>query len=144
MELKKKNGKIYKLSNNVNDKIYIGSTTRENINLRLIEHKSKYRKFLIAKHDHFRSSYLIFENCDIDNVKIEIIEEFHYDNINELYERERYHIFKNSNCVNMYIPLRDEKKYNIKIQCSCGKIIKNHHMRNHIKSKFHIKSSQSS
>ena len=63
------NSKIYKIIDNTNGSVYIGSTT-QSINKRLSEHISNYKRYLNGKY-HYNSSFEIIKN---GNCKIELLE----------------------------------------------------------------------
>jgi len=98
----KYHGKIYKLVCDDTDLIYYGSTTKP-LNKRLNQHK--FDKTTTARH--------LF---DKGNVRIQLIEEFPCDEIEQLEERERYYIKRDFHkIVNKYVPARtDEEKREIK------------------------------
>ena len=96
-------GKIYKLHNPFDIKItdcYVGSTTRK-LNHRLNEHKSCIRN------KNQKSCFLE----DIDNLKIELIEEFEFSNREDLLYRERYWYEKLRPSLNKCFPIRSRKEY---------------------------------
>jgi group I intron endonuclease len=84
-------GKIYKITNNINGKIYIGCTIRSTIEKRFSEHV--YR----AKTCKYKSKlYNSFKKYGINNFTIELIEECE---INDIYNKEKHYI----NVYNTYI-----------------------------------------
>jgi len=100
MEVKNLNyGKIYKLIDNTNNKIYIGSTIRT-LKERFSVHKNDYKRFLDGKTTNYCYSFKILENNDF---KIELIETVNYNDKKELLEQERHYI-KTLECVNKNIP----------------------------------------
>ena len=87
--------KIYKIICNDTGKIYVGSTTRNRIEERLIEHKCDKKQYNQGKsYSHICASYQLLDNC-----RIELIEEYKCENLDELRIREQYHI-ENNECVN--------------------------------------------
>jgi len=91
------NGKIYKLTCDKTDKIYIGSTVCK-LNYRLVSHKSLDCK-----------SKELFE---LGEVKIELIENYPCNTKKELETKERYYIQKYKDIVvNERIPTRTMKEY---------------------------------
>jgi len=100
------NGKIYKIIDNTNGNIYIGSTT-ETLSRRLVCHRSKYKCHLLGKAEYV-SSFEILKN---NNYNIILIEKYNCNDKDELLARERYHI-ENNKCVNLQIPGRDHHNYN--------------------------------
>ena len=89
-------GKIYKIIDNTNGNIYIGSTTKT-LEERLRKHKS----------DSNCVSRNIIKNNDF---KIELIENYPCENKKQLLERERYYI-ENNECINKKIPGRTSYEY---------------------------------
>ena len=94
-------GKVYKLTSNETDDVYIGSTT---IPL--------YKRFHIHKYGVKRNpnlrSHALFKHED---VKISCIYEGFFDNRKQLYDMERQYIQSEPNCVNKTIPSRTRKQY---------------------------------
>ena len=136
MENKYHSCKIYKLVDNTNGNIYIGSTTRE-LNIRLNEHRRPCRNV----------SREIIKNGDY---KIELIKLFKCENKYELEEEEKKHII-NTNCINITIPHRTQHEWvetnkeklklnrSKKITCECGSIICKYDISRHKKTKKHLK-----
>ena len=93
------NGKIYKLIDNTNGNIYIGSTCLS-LKERLGNHKKHYNEYI--KTDVKRTtSYNIIKNNDY---KIELLENFPCKSKQELLNKEREYI-QNNKCLNMYRPI---------------------------------------
>ena len=101
------NGKIYKLIDNTNDNVYIGSTTKQFLSSRLAEHVNKYKQYLNGM-SHFITSFKIIENGDFDIILLENCE--NCESKNDLHKRERFYI-ESIHCVNKNIPLRTQKEY---------------------------------
>ena len=80
-------GKIYKIVDNTNDNIYIGSTCEPTLARRLAQHKKDYSKYIKGVRG-FTTSFLILENNDYDIV---LIEDVKCDNKDQLFQRERYY-----------------------------------------------------
>ncbi len=99
-----KNGKIYKISCDEIDKIYIGSTCKK-LSERFSKHQSKYKSWRGGKRT-YTSSY---ELLKYPNAKITLLEEFPCESKIELIFRERYYIEQN-NCVNILRLLNSTKK----------------------------------
>jgi hypothetical protein len=156
---KLKVGKIYKLIDNTNGNIYIGSTTQI-LNQRLSKHKCDYKSYLNGKHNCV-TSFEIIKNNDY---RIEIIKYVIYKDKIELHQRERYYI-ENNDCINKYIPLRNSKQYyidnkeyikehnkqyiidnkerikeynKIKYKCECGTIVSQARKARHFRTLKHI------
>ena len=149
------NYKVYRISGNGLN--YIGSTGQD-LNLRLKQHINAYNRYRKNGKSYCSSFKIINGN----NYSIECIEEV--DNVEDLKQREKYHI-KNSVCINMNIPSRDSKEYyldnqvklrskyltyyyknldnirekrnSIKINCSCGSVYNLCNTSNHLKTMKH-------
>jgi hypothetical protein len=90
---------------------YIGSTT-VNIARRYIEHKSKYRQYLLGKY-HYTSSFKIIAN---DDFSIEQLDERYCETKRELLDLEGYYIrlykkLEGDNLINVQIPSRTSYEY---------------------------------
>jgi hypothetical protein len=148
MEEKLKVGMIYKIIDNTNGNIYIGSTTKT-LNRRLSSHKSEYNRYLNGK-SKYTTSFEIIKNNDY---RIELIKFVIYKDKIELLQRERYYIEKNT-CINKKIPLRTDKEYRIdnkerkkesnkqhrkiKYTCECGSSISQSAKQRHFRTLKHI------
>jgi len=97
--------KIYKLVSNHTNDIYIGSTC-QSLHQRKSGHFRAYKKYLSGK-SHYMTSFKLFEKGDVDIV---LIEEYSFNNKDELHRKEREYIEK-LECVNKYIPGRTLKEY---------------------------------
>ena len=94
------NGKIYKIVDNTNNNVYIGSTCKT-LKYRLTEHKSAYKRFLKGLHGNTKS-FDIIKNGDC---KIELLENCDIKTKQELLARERFYI-QNNDSLNKNIPGR--------------------------------------
>ena len=92
--------KIYKIIDNTNGNVYIGSTEQKYLSSRLSTHRQDYKKAMDGKRHHLTSSQII-KNGDY---KIELIEETDDES------RERYYI-EHTECVNKNIPGRTYKEW---------------------------------
>jgi hypothetical protein len=93
-------GYIYKLVSDKTDKIYIGSTIK-NLTTRLYYHYKNKDK------DNTSSKELLIH----DDVRIELIEPFLYNDVKELRQKEREYISKNKDiCVNVRCKTINEKE----------------------------------
>ena len=101
-------GKIYKICNSVPDNIYIGSTCNL-LYKRLHQHRSNFKSWINGEKK-YMTSYKIFEEDDIENVRIILIEEFSCNSKMELQRKERHYI-KTLECVNKVVPGRTDKEY---------------------------------
>ena len=100
---------IYKITDIGYNKCYIGSTTEE-LSQRMARHRQNYKHFLNGgKGSHIRS-YDLFNEYGIEKCKIELIEYYKCDTLQELRKREGEHI-KNTECVNKYVASRTYKEY---------------------------------
>jgi hypothetical protein len=99
------NGKIYKIVDNTDGNIYIGSTI-EKLCQRIQRHKSDYKRYLEGKCGKCMS-YDIIQNGNFDIV---LIESIHCESKEELHKKERYYI-ELFDCVNKNIPGRTKKEY---------------------------------
>ena len=99
-----KQGKIYKLCNNVDEKIYVGSTCGT-LRLRKSGHKIK------SKQEPNRIIYEHLNNVGWNNVEIILIEDFECESKSELHRRERYWIELLKPVLNKAVPTRTFKEY---------------------------------
>ena len=110
METKKINkyqqGKIYKIINTVDDKIYFGSTTRK-LNLRFNNHRSDCKKVKNATFP----LYQHMNKLGIDKFMIVLVETVPCNNIKELEAKEKQYILNNKSSLNKKVPLRTDKEY---------------------------------
>ena len=98
------NGKIYKLVNNVDDEIYVGSTCNP-LYKRKGSHKSS------AKIHPNIKVYNHLNEVGWENVEIVLIENFSCDLKDELHRRERYWIDTLKPSLNKVIPTRTNQEY---------------------------------
>jgi len=98
--------RIYKIVDNTNQNIYIGSTCKT-LAQRLGQHRSDYNRFINGKNKKRVTSYEIIKNS---NYNIYLIEECPCKNIEQLRARERFYI-ESLKCVNKAIPGRTNKEY---------------------------------
>jgi len=104
------NSKIYKIIDNTNNNIYIGSTTLQ-LNQRLGEHKRRYTYYL-SNNENKKYNCSCYEILKNNNYKIVLIEELNCKDKNELRYKERYYI-NSLDCINkIKNPIRsiEEKK----------------------------------
>ena len=100
-------GKIYKIIDNTNDNIYIGSTTQR-LSKRLYEHK-RDAKCYFRNGKNYITSFDIIKN---NNYQIILIENVICDTKEQLLKRERFYI-ENTKCINKCIPGRTDKEYRV-------------------------------
>lgn len=139
------NGKIYKILclDENDDRVYIGSTI-----IPLEERLKKHKQHVNEKREKRMSSCEIIDNC-----RIELIENYPCNNVNELKKREQYHIEKNK-CINKnraYVGSKRERAKNYrekhkeklkkkraeKILCECGRTYSHNHKQRHFRTKIH-------
>src|SRR6185437_8544640 len=106
---KYKDGKIYKLTSEQTDKIYIGSTIKS-LEERLWAHKTAYNASNSGSHKTRKMSS--FELLQYDDVKIELLENWPCDSKKELEVCESCYIRHNKDrCINQNIPTRTSAEY---------------------------------
>jgi hypothetical protein len=81
-------GKIYKITTQQNDNIYIGSTCKS-LNNRFADHKQKYNLWM---RNNNKKSISSFELLGYDDCKIELIEDYPCESFKKLTEREGHHM----------------------------------------------------
>ena len=97
------NSKIYKLVNDVNDDVYVGSTY--NLLCRRME-KHRSHRFQYAH----RPLYKLMNDLGVERFRIELVEDFPCENREQLRKREGYFIRQLGN-LNMVIEDRTRKEY---------------------------------
>ena len=103
------NSKVYKIWSTQGDKIYVGSTTKQYLSQRMDSHRSKYKSYKENKY-HFISSFLIFEEYELDNCYIELLEAKECRSKDELIQLEGKFI-RELNCVNKRVEGRTKQEY---------------------------------
>ena len=98
------NGKIYKLECLTTGLIYIGSTTKEYLSQRLVQHRQDYDKYKRGTHNYMTS----FKVIEGNNYRIELLETVDCNTKDELYAKEGHYI-KTNNCVNKQIMGKTEE-----------------------------------
>lgn len=101
-------GKIYKLISNSTTDVYVGSTAMKTLHLRLCSHKQTYKRYTNKQDLTFMSSFKLLQ---FDDCKIELIENYPCDNVNELTKREGHWIKNTQNCINKIVAGRTDKEY---------------------------------
>ena len=99
-------GKIYKIVDNTNNNIYVGSTCEPTLARRLSGHVRDFKNWKNGK-QRFTTSFKIIENENYDIVLLELCP---CETKDELHKRERYYI-ESLECVNRYIVGRTHKEY---------------------------------
>ena len=105
LRIKLSKAKIYKIIDNTNNNVYIGSTCRT-LKRRLSGHKSDYKRFLKGDFSNVKSFDIIKNN----DYKIELLENCNIKTKQELLQREKYFI-KNNDCLNKVVPGRSRREY---------------------------------
>jgi adenylate kinase family enzyme len=98
--------KIYKIESDIGGVTYYGSTTKPKLSGRLAEHKASYKRYLAGKSTYVTS----FEVLQHGDARIVLVQNCPCDNKDELSAFESYYI-RNRDCVNKYIPDRDQREY---------------------------------
>ena len=151
-------GKIYKIVDNTNNNIYIGSTCEPTLARRLATHMGSYKNYLEAKKNNV-TSFQIFANNDYEIILLEL---YPCNSKDQLHARERFYI-ESLKCVNKQYPGRTKKEYckihkedkklynaqyrnenkekiyeksKVKVLCMCGKY-RDRHKTRHEQTKFH-------
>ena len=126
------NGKIYKIVNNIDNDIYIGSTSNS-LHLRFAVHilTARYTK---SKH---RLLYKKINELGIEHFKIELLDEITCEDKKDLHALEGYYILQYGT-LNVRMAGRTIKqRRSIKRSCSCGKDYTMTNAARHKHSKYH-------
>ena len=99
-------GRIYKITSNETDKVYIGSTT-QTLNKRLSTHKGDYKCYL---NNNNLANVTSFEIVKYDDAKIELLIEKTFSSKEEMRRLEGCYIQKEDNVVNKLIAGRTEQE----------------------------------
>ena len=94
-------GKIYKIVDNTNGNVYVGSTCEPTLARRLAKHVADYKRYLKTSKNYI-TSFIILENNDYE---ITLIELYACNSKDELHAREKYFI-ESLQCVNKILPIR--------------------------------------
>ena len=119
IDIRYKNGKIYMISYEDCKKPYIGSTI-ENLNRRLENHISDYKRYCNKKYAGFCSSFDIVKN---ENCYIRLLEEYPCNNQSELEDKEQYYL-EEYDCINRKNSKSKNSKVVKKYDYSKGQIYK--------------------
>ena len=98
-------GKIYKIWNDINDEIYVGSTC-----CMLCKRMSKHRDSMKVPDKQHRSLYQLMAELGKEKFHIELVEEFLCNNVKQLKSREGHYI-RQIGTLNMRIEGRTQKEY---------------------------------
>ena len=103
------NGKIYKITDIGYNKCYIGSTTEE-LSQRMARHRADFKQFLRDGKRPYIRSYDLFNEYGVENCKIELIQYFPCDTLQELRKKEGEYI-KDIECVNKLVAGRTKHEW---------------------------------
>ena len=136
-------GKIYKIEpicEYDEGDIYIGSTTKDYLSQRMVNHRLDYNRWKRMNRK-LVTSYNIFDKYGIDNCQIILLESVNANDFNELVAREAHYI-KSLKCVNKLVPLRTDAEYyndikENKYTCECGTVCVSKVKERHLQTKKH-------
>ena len=89
--------KIYRIYDVNYNMVYYGSTI-ESLATRMAKHRINYKRYKEGKTNYYYS-FKIFNEYGVENCKIELVEYYPCNNIEELKQREGHYI-ENNECVN--------------------------------------------
>jgi group I intron endonuclease len=98
-------GKIYKITNDYNDDIYVGSTC-DTLIRRFINHKARFKK----ERSKNSSIYKLMNEIGFERFRIELIEEYPCQDKYQLRQREG-HFIRELGTLNMRIECRTDEEY---------------------------------
>ena len=98
-------GKIYKITNDYNDEVYVGSTC-DTLNRRFNNHKARYKNDKIKN----RSIYKLMNEIGFERFRIELIEEYQCTDKYELRQKEG-HFIREIGTLNKIIAGRTKKEH---------------------------------
>ena len=101
--------KIYKIWSMRGDLIYIGSTCKEYLSQRMVAHRDDYKRWKKGTHS-YMSSFKLFDEYDVENCFIELLEAKSCNSKDELRQLEGQYI-RNLVCVNKNIAGRTNLEY---------------------------------
>ena len=99
------NGKIYKIEDLAGEMCYIGSTTKDYLSKRMVQHRSLYKRWKDGKCVSNISVFKMFEKYGLDQCRIVLIELVPCDKKDELLKREAHYI-RTLYYIHMYISIR--------------------------------------
>lgn len=111
------NAKIYKIVDNTNGNVYIGSTTSQLLCQRMAQHRIAYNGYVDGKRKYY-SAFDIIKNNDCEIVLLEEVKDCQ--NKEQLKQRERHYI-DTMECINRIKPIRTEQEL-MEYQSKYGKI----------------------
>ncbi len=92
-------GKIYKIIDNTNGNVYVGSTCEPTLAKRLAKHRDNYKSHCKGTSIHYITAFDIIAN---NNYDIVLLESYPCQSKDELFKRERHYI-ETTECINKYI-----------------------------------------
>ena len=98
---------FYKITSANTDKVYVGSTDKDNINARLNQHEQDYKRYQDGKYNYVTS----FEILECKDYKIELFENKICQNKEQRDTVECNYIINTPNTVNKYLPGRTREQY---------------------------------
>jgi hypothetical protein len=105
--VKYQDGKVYQITCDEIDSVYIGSTCEPILSRRLANHRNDYKQYLKGNRGYVTS----FEIVQYPSAIITLIELVPCDSKDELLKRERFHIQISDGRVNKVVPMRSIKEY---------------------------------
>ena len=102
------NAKVYKLTNDTSDKIYIGSSASQYLSIRMNVHRQMC-KDISGRRD--AKLYLYMREIGVTHFKIELIEKYECKTKEELKTREQYWIDQLKPELNMFNAILQDKEY---------------------------------
>jgi len=102
-------GKIYKVVDTSYTECYIGSSTQRFLCNRMASHRANYK---LWKHNQYANCavFSLFDKYGVDNCKIELIESYPCESLEELRRREG-HWIKLEECINKRVAGRTDLEY---------------------------------
>ena len=95
--------KFKRQSRAANSQLFYGLSSR------MGGHRREHRRYVNGKY-HFTTSFILFEEFGIHNCKIELIEEYPCENLEQLFKKEGEYI-KSIDCVKKVVAGRTDKEY---------------------------------
>jgi len=147
--------KIYKISAQGTNDIYVGSTTKRYLSQRFVKHRTDYSRWKNGKFVKV-SSFDLFEQYGVNNCNIILIENYPCNSKDELRSREDHYIRTLPNVINKYNAVFNRREYEnkperieyhrqhkkkefaTKIVCGCGMQTDKSNKSRHERSKRHI------
>ena len=109
---KYQNGKIYKITDVAYTECYIGSTVQSLCN-RMAEHRRHYKQYKEGRKGMEYRSFTLFDKYGVANCKIELVETYPCECVDELTKREGYWIRLDETSINKKIAGRTKQEYQL-------------------------------